>query len=200
VHLLLPQVHVPVAHILVGAEADFLVDRRTGGEEHLSPPPALRRIEHVEQLQAHRHVRIGVVVRIHALHETAHSLLVKFHHLIGLTGVEIDRLGMDEHGCARAIHLSQDHRTFRMRHVEDDVVFTGGAPERHVLRGKGGLLPEIAPLRGMEHSLFLQVVQYIPRLGGAQVLPLGEGFLEGGALHVVHQDVEIVRIDAGMFR
>ena len=107
--------------------------------------------------------------------------------------MEIDRLLVQDHRCAEAVDLADD-ALLAAGLVDDDHVVRRRGAQRHPLGRKGLRGPVVPPFRFVEDALLVEVGEDARRVLGSEPLAALEWNLEGAALEVLHQDVQIVGV------
>ena len=201
VHLLLGQVELARADVLIRVELDLLEahdPRRhvyVAVRSHL--PGALRGVEH-------RHLRVRnrcrVVVALHVAHERLAVVVVERLHLIEAALHDVDGLGVQGGRPAREVGFA-DHLG-PGADVDDDEVVRRDRAQAH---GIGGValarpvpLPRLVAVgiaRAVHEAVLAQNHQHLLHVDGAERVGAAERQLERRALHVIHQDVQVVGID-----
>ena len=148
----LGQVDRAPADVLVGQELELLVERDEAGDHHLAVDPAAagrRRLgEHVERLERHRPVGVGVVVDVDPVDVRLALVPLEPVDVVLDRLVDVDRVLVDEHLGPEQVDLAEDPRAVRRR-VDDHDVLRRGGPQRD-LRGREVLArPVPAPVAGL---------------------------------------------------
>ena len=130
--------------------------------------------------------RVGVVLHLDLVDVGGLPLQVELVHVVLLGLHHVDRVGVDGGEGAVPVHLGDHPVVPRLGRIHDDDVFGVDAPEAHLVGGIALRRPVPAGVDAVQHPLLLEVVEELLQVFPAEVLPLLEGELEGGALDVVH--------------
>ena len=201
--LLLGEVDLPPADVLVRVEGELLVHGRERRDEDLAVGPhrLLRRARELrEHADTHRESGVGVVVDLHLAHVGLRVLPVELLDLELLRLVEVDGLLVHEDRRREAVDLP-DHARAAVRRVDDHHVVVARGAERHRL-GRERLIGPVVPALGLvQDPVLVEVGEDAERVLRAEPLGAVERQLEGGALEVLDQDVQVVRVhQAGLRR
>jgi hypothetical protein len=153
----------------------------------------------VERLEGHRDIGLGVVVDVDA--PDIRLALVPVEPVDVELGrlVEVDRVLVDGGLGAEQVHLADHPRPVRRR-VDDHDVLAGGRPQRDGRRREVLARPVPAPVGGLPDVVLLgQEREQVVGRPGTEHLARLERQLERGGLQVGQQDVQVVRIEAGLF-
>ena len=155
-------------------------------------------LEAVEDLHLGVGDGVGVVVDLRLAHVGAALLVVVLLHEERAPLEDVDRLLVQGGGRAVEVHLGDDPRL--ARDVLDHEVVRGHAAQAHRVGGIALARPVPAVPGAVHEALLLEEVQDLLQVLAAEALSRGEGQLEGRALHVVDEDVEVVGVDAALLR
>ena len=115
--------------------------------------------------------------------------------------MHIDGVFVQQHGHGVAVHFADDPVTGRVSDVNDDEVLAGGRAQGNFAGGEILRHPVVPPVHMAQDVLLLQEAQQFLRGGGvAEGVAVLKGQLIGGALEVAEEDVQVVRIEQGVFR
>ena len=150
--------------------------------------------QHPDSLVGHC---IGVVVAVEWADFGASVPVIEPLHDVGGALQHVDRLFVERRVGADEVDLGDGPSTVQVVHHE---VVRADRAEAHAVRrvGIGGPVPAVAGAQ--QDPLFLEQVQQRFEVFPAKGLPLLERELEGGALHVLDEDLEVVGIDESLFR
>ena len=204
VHLLLGQVELARADVLVGVELDLLEADHPRHHVHFPVQRDARRIggEAIED----GHLGVGdrgrVVIAVHFPDVRLAAHEVELFDLEDLALHHVDGLGMQRRQRAREVGLANHLRSVGV--IGDDKVVGRDRPQAHgvgrVRLARPMPLPWFVVMAGPVHEArLLQHAQHFLHVHLAVRLLRGERQFERRALHVVHQDVQVVGIDQRMF-
>ena len=197
----LGQVDGTPADVLVGHELQLLEQGHEARDHHLAvDPPAARRRrlgEHVERLERHRPVGVGVVVDVDAVDVRLALVPLEPVDVVLDRFVDVDRPLVDEDLGAEQVDLAEDPRPVRRR-VDDHDVLRGGRPQRDLRRREVLARPVPAPVAGLADVALLgeEREQVVGRRRPEHLARL-ERQLERRGAQVGEQDVEVVRVAGG---
>ena len=164
-------------------------------------PPDRRRLgEHVERLERDRPVGVGVVVDVDPVDVGLALVPLEAVDVVLDRLVDVDRPLVDEDLGAEQVHLAEDPRAVR-RGVDDHDVLRGGRPQRDLRRREVLAGPVPAAVAGLaDVPLLGEERQQVVR--GCRPEPLArlERQLERRGPQVGEEDVEVVRVQAGLLR
>ncbi len=187
------------ADVLVGDELELLVQRHEARDHHLAvdarPAGRLGRREHVERLEGHRAVRVGVVVRVDPVDVRLALAPLEPVHVVLRRLVHVDRVLVDEDLGAEQVDLAQHPRPVRRR-VDDHHVLGCGRAERDLRRREVLGAPVPAPVVGLADlaALAQERQQLVGRPGPEPVAGV-ERQLERGGAQVREQHVQVVGVE-----
>ena len=204
-HLQFRQRHRSPAEILVRVEADFLEHRHDRRRQHLAararPGAVGPLLELVEHLEAGGQVGVGVVADVHAAHIALLVVKVELLHLILRALVHVNGILVQQHRHGKAVHRSARMTRCFFGSVMSTRVLVRRRAQVDARLGKLLRHPIVAPADAAQDVFVLEVAQQFRRLLKVrEALAFLEGQLVGGALDVVEQDVEVVRIDQRLLR
>jgi hypothetical protein len=102
-------------------------------------------------------------------------------------------------GRAAVVDLGDD-RLGAAGGVDDDEVALGDRAQRDRVGGIAVGDPEPAVALMLQDTLVAQIAQHLAEILGAEGLAVAKRQLEGGAAHMVHEDQELIRVDARVLR
>ena len=146
--------------------------------------------------------RVREVIHVHALHIGLALLELKPLHVILLPLMDINRLRMHSRERRRKIHLA-DH--FRLAlalpgRINDHKIIRGHRPQAHRVRRISLLRPMPFPPAAVQESRLRQMLAKFLQIHAAESFLRRKRQLKRRALHVVHQNFQIVRLHVGVFR
>ena len=156
--------------------------------------------EHLERLERHRPVGVGVVVDVDPPDVGLALVPVEPVDVVLDRLVEVDRLLVDEDLGGEQVDLADDPRPVRRR-VDDDDVLGRGRPERDLGRREVLGRPVPATIAGLpDVTLLGKERQEVVGRGGSEPFARVERALEDRGPEMGEQDVQVVRVDPGLLR
>ena len=204
-HLLLRQIKFTRTDVFVGVKLDLLEADHARHHVHLAVQRHVGRVRR-EAIQD-GDLRVGdgrrVVIAVHFLHVRLATDEVKFFHLENLALDHVDGLGMQRRQGTCEVGFANHLGAVRV--IGNHEVIGRDRSQAHgvgrVRLARPVPLPRLVFMtRPVHESRLLQHAQHLLHVDLAIGLIGGERQLEGRALHVIHQDVEIVGIDQRVFR
>ena len=199
-HLVLGHLQIARAHVLVRVELDLLEAHHLRGHVHLAvdPPrsPSGFFLEAVEDLHLRVGDGVGVVVDLGLAHVDPALLVVVLLHVVRPAFEDVDGFLVDHGGGRVVVDLGDDARL--AGDVLHHEVVRGHAAQAHRVGGIALARPVPASARAVQQLLALEEGQDLREVFLAEALVVGEGQLEGRALHVGEQDVQVLGVDAAL--
>ena len=189
----------------MGIEADLLEQRHHGGNQHLAPGPGQgagrRFFELIQHLQRGGQVRVGIIAHVHRTDVGLFVVEIQILHLILPAFMHINCILMQKHGHGEAIHFADDPVLLGVGNIHDQEILVAGGAQGDARLGEFLRHPVIPAAHVAQNVLLAKVFQQFLRGRFAfEIFPVHKGQLVGGALDVVHEDVQIFRIDQRVFR
>ena len=156
--------------------------------------PAGSEQEAVEDADLGGDDRVRVVVDLGLAHVRAPLLVVVLLDEVRAALQDVDRLLVHHRRRAVVVDLGDDARL--ARHVLHHEVVGRHAAQADRVRRVALARPVEAAARAVQQALLLQELQDLRQVLAAERLARVERQLEGRALHVVDQDLQVVRVDA----
>ena len=188
-----------VAQVFGGVEFDLLEAHDLAHHLDLAvldddlPPRPLR--EGVDDPDVGEGHGVGEVIHLDLSDVGGLPLQVELVDMVLLGLDHIDRVVVDGGEGAVPVHLGDDPVVPGVRRIHDNHILRIDAPEAHLVGGIALGRPVPAGAGAVENPLPLKVIEQLLQVFPAEALPLLEGELEGGALDVVQEDQQVVRID-----
>ena len=199
-HFQFRQRHRAPAEVFMGVKAYLFEQRDDGTDQHLAARARQgaggHAVELVEHLQAGGEVGVGVVADVDAAHVGLLVVEIQLFHLILVALVHVDGVLMEQHRHGEAIHLADDAVLLGVGDIDDEEVLVAGRAQIDARLRKFLRHPVIAAGHMAEDGLIAEVVQKLRRVVDAvEQFAVLKGQFVGGALDVVEENVQIVRVD-----
>ena len=164
----------------------------------VAPPraPPVLAVEALEDLHLRAGDGLGVVVHLRLAHVGPALRVVVLLHEIGLALENVDRLLVEHRRRGVEIHLRDDAGV--ARDVLDHEVVRGDAAQADRIGGIALARPMPSPARPVDEPVFLEEAEHLLDVLAPEDLVGAEGQLERRALHVAHEDVQVVGVDPAL--
>ena len=200
VHLLLGQVEFARPDVFVGVELDLLEAHHPRRHVHVAVRAHLAlALGDVEHGDLRVRDRGRVVVAVHVANERLAVVVVERFHLVEPALHDVDRLGVQCGRTAREVGFA-DHLGAGA-HIHHHEVVRRDRAQAHRIGGIALARPVPLPglvavgiARAVHQAVLAQDHQHLLHVDRAERIGAAERQLERGALHVVHENVQVVGI------
>ena len=189
-HVALGQTHLAEAQIFVGVQLHFLEYLHNGtdpqlAQRHFHAAFRLFFFQLVQNVQAHVHIRVGIIVHVHGADKGLAGVVVQLLHLILPGLVHINGVFVQQHGNGETVHFANDPVMGRIGNVDDDEVLRRSAAQGNFPRRKFFFHPVIFAVEMTQNVVFYQIFQTFFRVRQtAETLAVPEGQLVSGAFQM----------------